>query len=105
MWTETIFLALITGLPATLAALAAMIVALRTERKSDTIIEKATEIHTLTNSNLSKVSAALEVANSRIQGLERLIASQSEAKVIADRVADHTTPRPASDRTRAGDTP
>lgn len=39
--------------------------------KTDTVIEKATEIHTLTNSNLSKVQAALEVSNKTIEGLNQ----------------------------------
>lgn len=51
-----------------------------TDRKADTIIEKAVEIHTLTNDNLSKVTAALGVANERIQGLEKLMASMLVAQ-------------------------
>jgi len=41
--------------------------------KADVIIEKAGEIHTLTNSNLQKVTAALEVANEKIINLEKLV--------------------------------
>ena len=57
-------------------------------KKNDIIIEKAVEIHTLTNSNLSKVTAALEVANTKIEGLQKMMASMQEAKTIADRVAE-----------------
>lgn len=56
--------------------------------KSDEIIKKAEQIHTLTNSNLSKVTAALEVANARIDGLQKLILSMTEAKTVADHVAE-----------------
>ena len=59
-----------------------------TSTKADTIIEKAVEIHTLANSNLAKVTAALEVANEKIVGLQKLITSMIEAKIIADHVAD-----------------
>lgn len=39
--------------------------------KTDTVISKATEIHTLTNSNLSKVQAQLEVSQKTIEGLNQ----------------------------------
>ena len=58
-----------------------------TDNKANTIIEKAAEIHTLTNSNLSKVTASLDSALAKIEGLEKLIASQSKAKDIADNLA------------------
>lgn len=45
-----------------------------TNAKADTIIEKAAEIHTLADGNLSKVTAALGVANEKIIGLEKLVA-------------------------------
>lgn len=60
---------------------------LSTDAKANTIIEKAIEIHALTNSNLSKVTAALDVALARIEGLEKLVASLNEAKRIADTLA------------------
>ncbi|MEP7304222.1 MAG: hypothetical protein ABJA98_01765 [Acidobacteriota bacterium] len=55
-----------------------------TDQKADTIIEKATEIHTLTNSNLSKVTTALELANERIHGLEKLMAAMLATHNAAD---------------------
>jgi hypothetical protein len=54
--------------------------------KTDTIIEKAVEIHSLTNSNLTKVSAALEVALARIEGLQNMVTELVKAKAVADEV-------------------
>lgn len=80
----------------TLAGVGAMIVSVINAIKSnangikaDDIIKKAEQIHTLTNSNLSKVTAALEVANARIDGLQVLVSTLTIAKAIADQVA-HT---------------
>lgn len=73
-------------IPATISAVIAGMVLLQSRRnaevaaatnsavvtnisKTDTVIEKATEIHTLTNSNLSKVQAQLEVSQRTIEGL------------------------------------
>jgi hypothetical protein len=84
---DLVILGIIAVVPTTLAALGALLVSLRNGKKSDIIIEKAAEIHTLTNSNLSKLTSQLEVANSKITGLERLVASLVEAKGIADRLA------------------
>lgn len=72
--------ALIVGIPAILVGIGTLIKTTRTEKKADTIIEKAVEIHTLTNSSLSKVQAALETANERIIGLEKLVASITAQK-------------------------
>jgi cell division protein FtsX len=44
-----------------------------TNRNTDTIIEKAEEIHTLTNSNLTAVTKALKEANEKIAALEKLV--------------------------------
>lgn len=56
--------------------------------KSDEIIKKAEQIHTLTNSNLSTVKAALEVALAKIDGLQTLVNSMNAAKGVADHVAE-----------------
>jgi hypothetical protein len=64
-----------------------------TNAKADTIIEKASEIHTLTNSNLSKVTEALEVANEKIEGLQKLVGQMMDAKGVADRLADRSADR------------
>lgn len=77
---DTVLLAAIAAIAPTIAAIAAVFIGVRNSRKSDVIIEKAAEIHTLTNSSLSKVQSSLEVANEKILGLEKLIAAGAEAK-------------------------
>lgn len=79
----------------TLAALGALMVSVINAIKSnangvkaDDIIKKAEQIHTLTNSNLSKVTASLEVANAKIDGLQLMVAEMTKAKAIADTVAE-----------------
>jgi len=98
MLSETVQIALVATIAPTVAALAGVFISLGNRRKAeetrvavtataakaDTIIEKAAEIHTLTNSNLSKVTAALEVANEKIQGLEKLMASMVKAHAAAN---------------------
>ena len=98
---DAFWLALITAIPTTLAALGAMYVSIRnghkadiTAAKVDAVDAKAIEIHTLTNSQLSRVTAALELANSKIAGLERLVSNMAEAKAIADQVIVNATPKP-----------
>lgn len=78
----------VTSLPAIISAVIAGMVLLQSRRnaeiaastgaavisniqKTDTVIEKATEIHTLTNSNLTKVQSQLEVSNRTIEGLHQ----------------------------------
>lgn len=85
---DTVVLAIIASLAPTLMALAAFVVSIHNSKKSDVIIEKAAEIHTLTNSSLSKVQSALDVANERIIGLEKLIASGVETKKEAQLKAE-----------------
>lgn len=69
-------------------ACAAFVISLKNLRKADVIIGKAVEIHTLTNSNLSKITSALDVANEKIAGMEKLIAagveSKNEARIKAE---------------------
>lgn len=60
--------------------------------KSDALIQKTDAIHVLTNSNLSKVQAALDTANARIAGLERSMGLMIEAKGIADKLIDRGLP-------------
>lgn len=70
---EEMKIALIVSVAPTLAALGALIIGLRNTKKSDTIIKKADEIHTLTNSNLTNVKESLAIANDRIESLEKII--------------------------------
>lgn len=46
-----------------------------TDRKADTIISKATEIHSVTNGNLSKLQAQLDLAQDKILALEKLVST------------------------------
>lgn len=71
----------VASVPPTIAAVAALrqgrangVKAQSNSDKSDVIIHKAEEIHTLTNSNLTKVTADLALANKRIEDLEKLVA-------------------------------
>ena len=93
--------AVIIGLPPTIVALAAWrqgiangkkaeildqkVIA--TADKADTIITKTAEIHTLADGNLSRVSAALDLANKKIEGLEKLVTT-----IIGDRRAGDQAP-------------
>jgi len=58
-------------------------IAAETSAKASTILEKTVEIHTLTNGNLSKVTTALETANEKIAGLEKLMAALAQQKTEA----------------------
>jgi hypothetical protein len=82
---DPVQLALVTSIAPTLAALAAMIIGIRNSRKADSIITKADEIHTLTNSNLTKVTNALAVAQEKIDGLQKLVTTMLDAKAVADK--------------------
>lgn len=96
---DAFWLALMTAVPTTLAALGALYVSVRnghkadvTAAKVDAVDAKAIEIHTLTNSNLSRVTAALEVANAKIDGLQKQVALMVGAKVVADKVIKDASP-------------
>lgn len=71
---------------------------LSTEKKADTLIEKAVQIHTVSNGTLGKAMAALDVALAKIAGLEQLVASLTTAKTVADALA---TAAAAGDRAAA----
>ncbi len=106
--TDATLIALLSSIAPTLAALGAVVIGILNARKSnetgikvdsigsksdktdakvDTVIEKAVEIHTATNSNLSKVTAALDKALEKISGLEKMVALMNRAKDVADRLA------------------
>lgn len=85
--------AVIAGIPATLVAWAALkkieantVATLATEKKTDEIIVKAEEIHELANSNLSKMANALEIANTKVEGLQKLV-SELAIKVPEQKAA------------------
>jgi septal ring factor EnvC (AmiA/AmiB activator) len=82
--TTVIFAAAIAAVPPTLTGLAALLLAIlnrssaqMTDTKTDSIIRKADEIHTLTNSNLAEVTKTLQVANEKISGLEKLLGAMT----------------------------
>lgn len=58
-----------------LLALPALVVVLRTSRKTAQVTGKLDEVHVLVNSNLAAVKADLEMANARIEALQGLVAS------------------------------
>lgn len=79
-------------------------VVVETGKKADTIIEKAVEIHTLTNSNLAKVTAANEKLQAEVAGMRELIATlvkdkeskEGIARKLAEKVAPGAPPAPAT---------
>lgn len=77
---QTFVVALVVALPPTLAAMAGLIQSRLNAAKSDTIIEKANEIHVLTNSNLTAVKAALAEAQEKIESLEQLVTQLAMSK-------------------------
>jgi hypothetical protein len=75
-----IFAAAIAAVPPTLLGVATLWQAITnaasarvTDGKTDAIIRRTDEIHTLTNSNLAEVTKTLQVANEKISGLEKLL--------------------------------
>lgn len=108
--TDATLTALFANLPATIAATTGAVVsigalvnaraALRQGRenakasaivvqKTDDLVQKTTEIHTLTNGNLSKISAELAVSHQEVVGLkaqvELLLASQKATLLAAQK--------------------
>lgn len=56
-------------------------------KKADVIIEKAAEIHTLTNSNLSAVKAVNEKLQAEVAGMRELITSLVKDKEVKEAIA------------------
>jgi hypothetical protein len=75
--TEPFWIALIAGLPPTIAALGAIVVGLHNSKKAD-------DIHHIVDGNLSKVQEDLKKSLERIDALETYI-----REVIKKRKADH----------------
>lgn len=72
---EPLQIAIVVGLPPTIAAIGAIIVGVRNSRKAAVIIAKADEIHATTNSNLTRVTDELMKANAEIGNLRATIAA------------------------------
>ena len=68
-------LAVISSIAPTIMALAAFVVGVRNSRKADVI-------HTLVNSNLTKVKADLELANQKILELATLLGKLAKANHV-----------------------
>lgn len=106
--TDTQLTIIIAAIPATIAATGALVATIlgviqgagrerkaeeREEKasvKTDSLIEKTVEIHTLTNSNLSKVTAALDAANVKIEGLQTMVANLLKDKEAASKSNEPT---------------
>jgi uncharacterized membrane protein YccC len=81
-----------------------------TAKKADTIIEKAVEIHTLTNSANAKLQAALEMVTEKLAAAERQIARMegtmrdvAASRVTTDRQIADALATPAPDRRHTDD--
>lgn len=88
---DAFWIAIAAAAAPTLLALGTLIVSIRTGRKTDVVAAKveavdakAVEIHALTNSNLTAVKSALEIANTKIDGLKSQVAVMAIAKLDAD---------------------
>jgi hypothetical protein len=68
-----IAVAFLAAIPPTLVGWAALRSSRKNAEKTDTIIGKADQIHSLTNSQLSATVSALAVANEKIAGLEKMV--------------------------------
>lgn len=89
----TVWLALIAIIPTTLASILGFLTLMQSKQntqlaaennnKTDQVVKKTDEIHILTNSNLTTVTNALQVANEKISGLEKLVTQlMVDAKVV-----------------------
>lgn len=85
--TDIVEIALIAGLPPTLAAVGTLVVSLRNSQKHDDektkvdeISTKADEIHVLVNSNMTEIKAKLAASELRVQKLEELLTSITSSR-------------------------
>ncbi len=83
-----VVIAFIAVMPGTLIAVATLITSIKNGKKADDMRDKVIEIHTQTNGNLSKLTSALELANTKIVGLEKLVTEMNNAKHEAKQLAD-----------------
>lgn len=71
--TDTAFIALVSIVPATIAAITAAVVSIRNGKKANAQATKLEEVHSQTNGYLSKVTEELTAANSEIASLKELV--------------------------------
>jgi len=81
--TDALAIALTVAAAPTLLALGSFMQSLRNGKKTDALVVKTDEIHVLANANLAKVTEALNIANQRIAGLERMIGELGKDKTLA----------------------
>lgn len=70
---RAVLVAFIASIPPTILAVAVLMTSLGTSEKADVLLTKTDEIHELTNSNLTKVTANLDSANVKIRELQTLL--------------------------------
>jgi len=78
--TDVAFVAVVAAVPATMTALAGLLVSLRNGQKANTAATKQEEIHTLVNSNMTNLKAELAAAKAEIAELREMIVSISGGK-------------------------
>lgn len=92
--TDIVQIALIAGIPPTLAGIGTLVVSLRNSQKADdakvtvdkiienteTVTKKADEIHVLVNSNMTEIKAKLAASEARVLKLEELLTLMTSAK-------------------------
>lgn len=95
--TDPQFTALVQALPAIITAIGVLFIGVlaaltrkrdaKADEKADGIAKEVTQIHTVTNSNLSDITAELKNAVGKISSLEQQILAMNKAKDVADDVA------------------
>lgn len=71
-----------------IGAIGAMVVSLLNSQKQNRIEKSVTEVHAISNSNLSNEKNRADVADARADGLQKLVQLLLDAKVVADRVKE-----------------
>lgn len=106
-WSPAFITAIGGAVAVVLTALAAVLVTLqgiqrdsrergeKADQKANTIIEKAAEIHTLTNKNFGDLTAKLEVAQAKIDEMQKVIKANASDKKVADDLAAKMAEAPA----------
>lgn len=74
---DAVWIAITVTIPALITSVATLVVAWRASTKADTIQKTADQIHLLTNSNLTKVTADLALALNRIGVLEAALTKRT----------------------------
>lgn len=78
--TDTVMLAIVGGIPATLAAFGTLIVSIRNGGKTDSMGKKLDETHAAVNHNLDDLKEQLSAAEKRAANLERILMTMVASK-------------------------